>query len=182
MSARPHALLLAGAAVLAAAPPASAAAPRLQAQVVTKSGRVYGPHTLRAPAASIRSSGHRCRVAQGTGLAVLAALDRAGAPRFRTRGECSALYVFQVGADRERGAGGWVFKVDRRVPSLGAGDPTLRARSGQRVTWFWCKQAASCQRTLEIGGAGRSRGQGHPLAALDRGHVRAQRRLSRLLR
>jgi hypothetical protein len=151
MSARGLALL--GAAALAVAPPAAqAAAPRVEAQVVMKDGIVHGPDDVRARGARVRSSGRRCRTPQASPLAVLAALDRAGAPRFRTRGECSALYVFAVGGDRERGQGGWVYKLNRRIPSAGAADPSVKVRAGDRVTWFWCRVALRCQRTLELSG------------------------------
>ena len=72
----------------------------------------------------------------------------------RARRRAASLYVFQVRGDRERGAGGWVYKVGRRLP--GAQRERRRAgrlRSGQRVTWFWCAQAGRCQRTLGDDGA-----------------------------
>jgi hypothetical protein len=56
-----------------------------------------------------------------------------------------------VGRERERGLGGWVYKVGRRVSTLGAADtsgPPLRR--GSRVLWFWCVRAGACQRTLEV--------------------------------
>jgi hypothetical protein len=59
--------------------------------------------------------------------------------------------VTRVKREREKGRGGWVYKVGRRTPSLGAADPTRRLKDGQRVTWFWCEQdtTGGCQRTLE---------------------------------
>jgi hypothetical protein len=147
MSARPARALVALGAVLVAAPGAAEAkAPRVQAQVVMSDGAVHGPEKVRAKSVRVR----RCRARAGSPLAVLAALDRAGAPGFRTRGECSALYVHQVGRDREKGAAGWVYKVNRRIPSVGAADPSIRVRRGDRVTWFWCRVALRCQRTLEV--------------------------------
>jgi hypothetical protein len=60
--------------------------------------------------------------------------------------------VFAIGRDRERGQGGWVYKVNRRLPSVGAADPSARVRARDRVTWFWCRVALRCQRTLELSG------------------------------
>jgi hypothetical protein len=62
------------------------------------------------------------------------------------------LYVQAVAGERERGRGGWVYKLNRRTPSLGAADVSgRRLRDGDRVTWFWCEQDSSggCQRMLE---------------------------------
>jgi hypothetical protein len=130
--------------VLLLAAPADAGA--VEAQLVTRSGKVYGPQRLSPHHTRV----HGCAVRARSPLAVLAALDRRGAPSFRTRGECSALYVFQVGRERERGAGGWVYKLNHRIPSVGAADPSVRVRASDRVTWFWCRQALRCQRTLEV--------------------------------
>src|SRR4051794_40619604 len=143
------ALALAGAATLVAAP--AAASPRVPAMVVARSGATFGPRTVAANGAHI----NRCAVAAGTPLSALAWLHRAGGPPFRARGDCSALYVFQVGHDRARGAAGWVYKVGHRLGTAAAGDPSGpfgsgRLRSGQRIVWFWCRAAGRCQRTLEL--------------------------------
>jgi hypothetical protein len=151
-----RALVLAtgAAALLAAAPQATAAGPRVEAMVVHRSGATFGPRAVLADAAP---AGH-CRAAPATPLAVLAALDHAGGPSFRVRGACSALYVFQVGGDRASGRAGWVYKVGHRLGTTAAGDPTgpfgtgRRLSTGQRVAWFWCASAARCQRTLAISG------------------------------
>jgi hypothetical protein len=65
--------------------------------------------------------------------------------------------VTKVAGEREKGRGGWVYKVGRRSGTTSAADPsgpfgTGRLHDGQRVTWFWCelKQSGSCQRTLEV--------------------------------
>jgi hypothetical protein len=65
--------------------------------------------------------------------------------------DAAGLYVTKVRKEREKGRGGWVYKVGRRTPSIGAADLTKRLRDGQRVTWFWCEQddSGGCQRTLE---------------------------------
>ena len=149
---RAAALLATGAAALAAAPGALAAAPRVPAMVIARDGTRFGPRTVPAGAARVNA----CRVQAGTPLAVLAAFNRAGGPPFRARGECSALYVFQIGRDRARGRAGWVYKVGHRVGTTAAADPTgpfgsgRRLDGGQRVTWFWCVAAGRCQRTLEV--------------------------------
>jgi hypothetical protein len=74
-------------------------------------------------------------------------------------GSCPAsaegVYVVAIGADEERGAGGWVYKVGRRAATAGAGSPSGpfgsgRLRRGQRVLWFYCRQAGNCQRTLAV--------------------------------
>jgi hypothetical protein len=120
--------------------------------VVARSGATFGPRTVAANAAHV----NRCAVAAGTPLSALAWLHRAGGPAFRARGDCSALYVFQVGHDRAAGAAGWVYKVGHRLGTAAAGDPSgpfgtgRRLSSGQRVVWFWCRAAGRCQRTLEL--------------------------------
>src|SRR4051812_20862995 len=155
-----------GAAALAAAPGAArAAAPRVQAMIVHRSGAVFGPRSVGAGATRVR----RCRVPAATPLAVLAALGRTGGPSFRASGACSALYVFQVGGDRARGRAGWVYKVGHRLGTTAAADPSgpfgtgRRLRSGQHVTWFWCVSAARCQRTLAVSGVPRRTPRGRPL-------------------
>lgn len=129
------ALALAGAAA-----PADAASPRVQAMVVGKSGWTVGPRTVTVGSLRVNS----CRLRAGLPIGVLGALRQP----FRARGGCSAMYVSQVRGDRERGGGGWVYKVGRRLPGRSASDPAGRLRSGQKVLWFWCKQAGACSRTL----------------------------------
>ena len=144
-------------AVAGGAPATQAAAPRVQAMVVDRDGEVFGPRTVRASRTTVRSSGRRCRVGQGLGLSVLAALRRAGGPGFRSRGGCGgSLYVFAVAGQREAGRGGWVYKVGTKIGTVGAAAPSgpfgtgRHLRSGQRVTWFWCVTAGQCQRTLTV--------------------------------
>jgi hypothetical protein len=72
--------------------------------------------------------------------------------------DAAGLYVTKVGGEREKGRGGWVYKVGRRAGSSGAADTAgpfgtgKRIHGGQRITWFWCEQnqAGGCQRTLEV--------------------------------
>jgi hypothetical protein len=135
-----------GAAVLAAPAPAGAAGPRVEARIIDRSGDVVGPRTVRVDQVRFRSSGRSCRLRSGSPVGVLRELGA----RFRARGACDSVYVFQVGGDRGTGAQGWVYKVGRRLPSVSASDPSARLRTGQRVTWFWCVRAGNCQRTLEV--------------------------------
>jgi hypothetical protein len=124
--------------------------------VVDRSGDVFGPRRVSASRTRVRSSGRNCRIPQGLGLSVLAALDRVGGPSFRSRGSCDSIYVFQVGSDRESGRGGWVYAIDNKHATVGASDPSgpfgdgRRLRSGQRVVWYWCNVSGRCQHTLRI--------------------------------
>jgi hypothetical protein len=159
------ALALAPAAIAAGAPgPAAAAAtaPRVEVMVAGKAKVLAAPRFVRPSATTLTVGRRRCGVASATPLAALAAVRRAGGPDFRLRdyGSCSrrtvdssALFVTQVGPDRNRRADGWVYKVGRRVPSIGAADPSgRRLRTGDRLTWFYCRAQSSggCQRTLEV--------------------------------
>jgi len=123
----------------------AAASPTVDAQLVDRAGRVVGPRTVAVPALRVRADGRTCRLRAGLPIGVLRALK----VPFGAEGSCSSLYVFEVRGQRERGAGGWVYKVDRRLPGVSASAPSGRLRSGQRVTWYWCRQAGACQRTLE---------------------------------
>jgi hypothetical protein len=115
------------------------------------------------PAATVRSGGRSCRVREGLPLGVLAALRRVGGPAFRVTGGCGSLYVSRVGRQGETRLGGWVYKVGRRLPSVGADDPSGRLRTGRRVTWFFCERAGACQRTLEVRPAASRVAPGAPL-------------------
>ena len=123
----------------------AAASPAVDAQVVDRAGRVVGPREVRVKALKVRADGRTCRVRAGLPIGVLRALR----VPFKAEGACSSLYVFEARGQRERGAGGWVYKVGRKLPGVSASARRARLRSGQRVTWFWCKQAGNCQRTLE---------------------------------
>lgn len=131
---------LAAALLAFAAGSAQAAAPRVEAMVVSKAGAVTGPRTVRVGA--LGSGG--CRLRAGLPIGVLRAL---GVP-FRAKGSCASLYVFEVRGEREQGTGGWVYKVGHRQPARSASDPAGRLRSGQRVLWYWCRLAGRCDRTL----------------------------------
>jgi hypothetical protein len=149
--------------------------------VVGRTQVLGGPRTVAAAATQVVASGRRCALAAGTPLAALAALGRAGGPAFHVRdyGGCSmrspsaseSLYVDRVGAERARGADGWVYKVGRRAPSLSAGSQRVRARAGQSVLWFYCRQGASgCQRTLELTASATRVAPGGPVTFTVRGY------------
>ena len=147
-------------AALAVPASAGAATPRVEAQLVTRTGKVYGPRTVAA--AATRAAG--CRLRAGLPIDVLAALHaKAHAPGFRARGSCSALYVFQVGRERERGLAGWVYKVGHKLPGVSASAPSARLKGGEQVTWFWCVNASRCQRTLELSDVPASVTAGQPV-------------------
>jgi hypothetical protein len=151
----------------AVAPAAAAGAPRVSVMVHGPSALLLAPRTVDARAVTVRASGRRCRVAAGTALAALAGARRSGGPSFAVRDDgraCNgsvrnsgALFVTQIGPNRNRGRDGWVYKIGTRAGTASAGDVSGafgsgRMRAGERVTWFWCRlsRAGSCQRTLEV--------------------------------
>lgn len=148
---------------LAVAAPAPAAAATVDVMVVGKERLLRGPKHVRLKQRTVKVSGRRCRVLGATPLAVLVATRlKIG---LRDYGHCgrrprdaAGLYVTTVAGEREKGRGGWVYKVGRRAGTTGAADPAgpfgtgRRLRDGQRITWFWCElqRSGSCQRTLEV--------------------------------
>jgi hypothetical protein len=161
-------------------------APVVQSMVVGSGGAVLSPaRALSSAASTVRVGGHSCAVAQGTPLAVLAALAGSGGPRFSLRdyGRCGRspagsgqLFVYALGGERNRGQSGWEYKVDGVSGSAGAGDPSgprgdgRRLRAGDQVLWFWCDaHAGGCQRTLEMSPASASIARGAGLSVTVRG-------------
>ena len=142
---------------LALAAPATASAATVELMVVGKERVLRQPADVRLKERTVKVGGKRCRVGARTPLSVLAATRlKLGIRDYGSCGkrprDAAGLYVAKVGRERERGRGGWVYKVGRRVDSAGAGDLAgRRLRGGQRVLWFWCEQTSSggCQRTLE---------------------------------
>ena len=142
--------------LVAAAVPATATAAEVDVMVVGKERVLRAPADVRLKVRAVKVGGRRCRVGAATPLSVLAATKlKLG---LRDYGHCGrrprdaiGLYVTRVKREREKGRGGWVYKVGRRTPSVGAADVSGRLRDGQRVTWFWCEQddSGGCQRTLE---------------------------------
>jgi hypothetical protein len=141
---------------LLAAMPATASAAEVDLMVVGKERVLRAPTDVRLKVRTVKVAGRRCRLGAATPLSVLVATKlKLG---LRDYGHCgkrprdaAGLYVTRVKREREKGRGGWVYKIGRRTPSLGAADLTRKLRDGQRVTWFWCEQDSSggCQRTLE---------------------------------
>jgi hypothetical protein len=145
-------------AVAVAAVPAPAVAAEVELMVVGKQRVLREATDVRLKVRSVKVGRRTCRVGARTPLAVLAATRlKLG---IRDYGRCgkrprdaTGLYVAKVGGERERGRGGWVYKVGRRTPSTGAADLSgRRLRARDRVTWFWCEQddTGGCQRTLEV--------------------------------
>ena len=152
---RRAALIVAG---LALAAPAAAPAATVEVMVVGKERVLRAPADVRLKVRSVKVAGRRCRVGAATPLSVLVGTRlKLG---LRDYGRCGrrprdavGLYVTRVRDEREKGRGGWVYKVGRRAPSTGAADVSgVRLRDGRRVTWFWCEQDSTggCQRTLEV--------------------------------
>jgi hypothetical protein len=158
---RPRPLLLACVAALLAAPPSGAAAPAIRQMVVFRDGDAV-TRTVKAKQVSVTVGRRRCAAGEGTALAALVR-SHVGGLRLRDFGSCSSrprdgagLFVEAIGADRNRGQDGWVYKVGRRGATAGAADPSGpfgrgRLRSGQRLTWFYfLLRGCGCQRTLEL--------------------------------
>ena len=139
------------------APPAQARAPRLEVMIAGRSSVLRPAVEVAAPRTTVKVGRRRCAVGEGTALAALAALRT---PTFHVRdfGACSdrardaeSLFVDRIGPERNRGVDGWVYKLGRLTPGIGAGAPAARARSGTRILWFWCRKGPrGCQRSLEI--------------------------------
>ncbi len=147
-------------AVAAAVAPGAviAAAPGVEQMVVFRSGEA-AVGKPRAAGTTVRIGKRRCAVASATPLAALVRSD-VDPVRLRDFGSCSrrprdggGLFVTGIGADRNSGLSGWVYKVGNRLGTAGAADPTGpfgsgRLRAGTRVTWFYCRVPSNCQRTL----------------------------------
>jgi len=151
------------AAALALLAPAAADAARVHVMVVGQDQVLRAPRVVKLKVRTVKVGQRRCRVGAATPLSVLVATKLKIA--LRDYGSCgkrprdaAGLYVTKVGREREKGRGGWVYKVGRRAGSAGAADPSgpfgtgRRIRGGQRITWFWCEleQSGGCQRTLEV--------------------------------
>ena len=170
--------LVLAAAVLAVAAPAPAAAAEVDLMVVGKERVLREATAVRLKERKVKVGRRTCRVGAKTPLSVLAATRLR--LRLRDYGRCGkrardavGLYVTSVAGERERGRGGWVYKIGRRTPSIGAADTSgRRLRDGDRVTWFWCEQDSSggCQRTLEARPDRRTAMPGETLAVTVRGY------------
>jgi hypothetical protein len=162
---------------LVAAAPATASAAEVDLMVVGKERVLRAPTEVRLKERTLKVAGRRCRLGAATPLSVLVATRlKLG---LRDYGRCgkrprdaAGLYVTRVKREREKGRGGWVYKIGRKTPSLGAADPSRRLRDGQRVTWFWCEQddAGGCQRTLGVRPDRTSAAPGETLTVSVRGY------------
>ena len=164
MRAAQVAVVLAAAATALATPVAvGAAAPRAHQMVVFRSGAARLSRSSLAPA-TVTVRRRRCAVAGGTPLAALVH-SGVGPLALRDFGSCSrraadggGLFVSGIGADRNRGSDGWVYKVGNVLGTAGAADPAGpfgrgRLRAGVWITWFWChvtSRSGGCQRTLVL--------------------------------
>ena len=140
--------LLIAVAMLAVLAPPAAASGRVHEMVVFRDGhsRTATPALASATAKVGRK---RCTVGGGTPLAALIR-SGIGPLSFKDYGACSkrasdagGLFVSRIGADRNRGSDGWVYKSGTVLGTAGAGDPAGplgrgRLRAGARVTRFWC--------------------------------------------
>lgn len=165
---------------VAAPAPASAA---VHVMVVGKDRVLRGAADVRLKKRTVKVGHRRCAVPAATPLSVLAATHLELG--LRDYGQCgkrpadaSALYVTAVAGEREKGHGGWVYKVGRKAGTTAAGDLSgpfgtgHRIHNGQRITWFWCElqQSGSCQRTLEVRPARATAAPGETLSVTVRGY------------
>ena len=170
-------------ALVALAAPAPATAATVHVMVVGKDRVLRGPKDVRLKKRTVKVGHRRCSVAAATPLSVLAAAHLT--LKFRDYGQCgkrpadaSGLYVTSVAGEREKGRGGWVYKVGRKAGTTSAADLSgpfgtgHRIHNGQRITWFWCelRQSGSCQRTLEVRPARTTAMPGEALSVTVRGY------------
>ncbi len=141
---------------------AAAATPRVTTMVVGRGNRVLlaaRPAGLPAEHIPVPGAG-RCALASATPLGALEAARRAGRLRYTlqrlTACAPSQLFVTSIDGERNAGVAGWVYKVDGRSGTAGAGDPSgpfgtgRRLHSGDSVLWFYCVNALRCQPTLVV--------------------------------
>ena len=144
-------------ALAAAAVPATAAAAEVDVMVVGKERVLRAPAEVRLKVRTVTVAGRRCRVGAATPLSALAAtklelgLRDYGRCGKRPR-DAAGLYVARVKREREKGRGGWVYKIGRRTPSLGAGD----RRAGGCATGS-ASRGSGASRTTAAGASARSR-------------------------
>ncbi len=149
-------------ALAAFSPPALAAAP-VEQLVVFRDGSARQSAPALA-SATAKVGRRRCTVGAGTPLAALIR-SGVGPLSLRDYGSCSkhaadasGLFVAAIGADRNKGSDGWVYKAGNVLGTAGAGDPSGplghgRLKPGVHVTWFWCHVSArdrGCPHTLGL--------------------------------
>ncbi len=143
-------------AAVCAFPAQAAAGAKVDVMVAGRSRILRAPGAVTLKTATVKAGGKRCRVAARTPLAALARTSLSFAVRdygscSRRPADAAALYVRAISGERERGRGGWVYKIGHKAPGSGAGDPASRLRRGDAVLWFWCRNGAhGCQRTLAV--------------------------------
>src|SRR3954468_13927408 len=150
-------------ALLAAFAPPAAAASRVHQLVVFRDGHSRASHPS-LTATTVKVGRKRCAVAASTPLAALVH-SGIGPLSLRDYGSCSkraadggSLFVAAIGADRNKGSDGWVYKAGNVLGTAGAADPAGplgrgRLRAGARVTWFWCHVTTrdnGCPHTLVV--------------------------------
>ncbi len=173
-----RALLAALAGALCWAPAAQAA----EVMVVGRDAVLKEASTVAFKARTLKVGRRTCNVGSRTPLSLLAATRLP--VRARDQGICGrsardagTIYVEAVAGQRERGRGGWVYKVGRRAGTAAAADPSgsfgtgRLLRASDRVLWFWCELAeGGCQRTLEVRASARTVARGGTLRATVRGY------------
>jgi hypothetical protein len=156
-----RALTIAAVLAVGVGSPAQAAPPKVSQLVVFRDGSAQAK-TVSTRATRVSVAGRRCTAGDGTALAALVR-SHPGKLKLHDFGSCSlrasdgaGLFVRAIDGDANRGQNGWVYKVGRRAATAGAADPggpfgRGRLRTGQRVTWFYCRMRdGGCQRTLEV--------------------------------
>jgi hypothetical protein len=145
-----RALLLCVPALLALVPGTAAAATRVEMMVVGRSQTIVQARSVALRQTTVKIGHRRCKVPGGTALAGLLAThvpvrvtDVAGC-------DPASMFVRRIAGERNRGFGGWEYKVGNRDPSAGAADPVGRIKPGQQLLWYWCVRADACQRTLAV--------------------------------
>ncbi|GAC1434984.1 MAG: hypothetical protein NVSMB51_03440 [Solirubrobacteraceae bacterium] len=133
-------------------------APAIKVMVVGRAGEILsGPRVVRARHRSIRLGRRRCAIAPATALSALEALH--SAIGLHDYGHCTSrardgagLFVTALAGQANRGRDGWVYKVNGRIPSIGAADPSGSLAANSILTWFYCRADRSqhCQHTLTV--------------------------------
>ena len=144
-------------ALAGAAAPLAEGALRFDQLVVFRDG-IAKSETVGTARTRVRVGDYRCRVPRATPLAALVRSEVADLNVHDFSGSCdpAALFVNQIGPDKNRGESGWVYKVGNRQGTTSAADPTGPFGSGRikrrvRVTWFYCVfREGGCQRTLRV--------------------------------
>ncbi len=128
----------------------SRSTPSVQMMIVGRARTLSGARSVRLGSRAIRIGRKHCSVPAATPLAGLLAARLPVVVTDASGCDPAAMFVRQVGPDRNHGIAGWEYKVGAASPSFGAGDPGQRLRAGTRLLWFWCRRATACQHTLAL--------------------------------